>query len=527
MTHLQRRSILVGADAELANFILGLDRPDGSGHEASRALLREFDGISGVAVDAGRSRADDFQDWGRKFLTNGGAVYIDMDHLEICTPEVTNAYDFVAAWHGALRLAEAARRLAEAKLPPGQDLVVLANSSDGHGNSFGSHLNFSIPRRTWNAIFYRKAIYLPFLASYLVSSMVFAGQGKVGAEHDRPDADYQISQRADFYEMLSGPQTTIHRPIVNGRDEPHADADQWARLHVICYDSNLCHVACLLKVGVLQIVLAMLQHDDVSADLILDDPVQAAVSYSHDPTLQVRARTASGKRLTTVEHQLALLERADRFVTAGSCDGLVHRADEILAMWKDVVRQLESRDWAALAPRLDWVLKKTFIEQAIDGNPKFDLQSPQIKYLDHLYANTDRSKGLFWTALDEGRVQTVASQERIDRFSLHPPDDTRAWTRAMLLRAAGHSVTEVNWSYVRVRTWNGGFACREWALELNDPHDFTAARMQAHPASPHATEEFLENISGLSGRSLTIDEPPKQDEAPPVGGKRLIKEYGS
>jgi len=525
-THRHPRPILIGADIELANFILGLDRPDGSGYEASRALLREFDGISGVAAGASRSRYDDPQDWGRKFLTNGGAVYIDMDHLEVCTPEVTNAFDHVAAWHAALRLVEAARLRAVATLPPGQDLVVLANTSDGHGNSFGSHLNFLIPRKTWNAIFYHKALYLPFLASYQVSSMIFTGQGKVGAEHRRPGTAYQISQRADFYEMLAGPQTTIHRPIVNGRDEPHADANQWARLHVICYDSNLCPVACLLKAGVLQIVLAMLQHGEVSTDLILDDPISAALFYSHDPTLQFRARTANGKRRTAVEHQLAFIERADRFVSAGSCDGLVHRADEIMSLWRETVLQLEARDWTALAPRLDWVLKRTLIEQAMEHskNPALDWYSTQVKFLDHLYADSDRSKGLFWACLSNGQVQSIVSDEQIEHFERHPPHDTRAWTRAMLLRAAGDDVTEVNWNYVRIRTWNRGYACREWTLDLDDPHGFTAARMQTHLTGTHELEDLLETLSGMNGRLLIDDAPPESNEYLPDDGKLLMKE---
>src|SRR5262249_24362373 len=152
----------------------------------------------------------------------------------------------------------------------------------------------------------------PLLASYQVSSVIFTGAGKAGSENGRPTVDYQLSQRADFHELLHGLETTHpRRSLVNSRDEAlcgdaryYAPADhpsrRMARLHVICYESNLCHIACLLKAGVMQIVLAMLQRGRLSRELILDDPLDAAIRFSHDPELQARAELASGKQVTAL-----------------------------------------------------------------------------------------------------------------------------------------------------------------------------------------------------------------------------------
>src|ERR1044071_4291309 len=211
---------LCGADIELGNFILGIESRGGTGYEASRLLLREIDGLPrgdqsrGEPCDCaackrarsytdvgdpfgGRSLASkgngkqkqivNPQDWGRKYLpSNGGCVYIDLDHLELCLPEVLSAYDHVACWHAMLRIARGALEAANAKLPEGKQIQVLVNNSDGQGNSYGSHLNFLLTRRTWDNIFRRKIHYLLYLAAFQASSIVYTGQGKVGSENDAP-----------------------------------------------------------------------------------------------------------------------------------------------------------------------------------------------------------------------------------------------------------------------------------------------------------------------------------------------------
>ncbi len=508
---------LCGADVEVGNFILGVYRSNGTGAEASRLLLRRVEGLPRTSRWFDNGRPYNPQDVGRKFLRrNGGCLYIDLDHLELCPPEVLSAYDHLAACHAMLRIADEARVRANDYLPEGQKIQVLVNNSDGQNNSYGSHLNFLITRRAWDNIFERKMHHLLYLAAYQVSSIVFAGQGKVGSENGAPDAPFQLSQRADFFETLTGPQTTFNRPIVNSRDEPLCGPPSWAasrqvgsalaRLHCIFYDSNLCHVAHLLKVGVMQIILAMIEVERINPAFILDDPVDAVARWSHDPTLRTRARMASGLELTAVELQMMFLEQAKPFVEAGECEGIVPRADEILALWEDTLLKLQRGDLAALMPRLDWALKWSILHQAMRQRPDLHWDSPEVKHLDHLYSSLDPSEGLYWVYERSGLVERMVSEEDIVRFMDNPPEDTRAFTRAMLLRQAGTDTVEiedVDWDFIRFRCKPRAWHWSTYrTLRLSSPLAFT----RAHTAHWFQEENSLDEIlDGLETQSADAD----------------------
>lgn len=458
---------LCGGDFELANFLTGIDEldVDRSGAIASRALLAEFHGYgagSTVAPTAGTwSPAGSARDWGRKFLpANGGCAYIDLDHLELCLPEVRSAVDHVASWHAMLSLARSAMQAVNGRLPDGRRVHVHANNSDGLSQSYGGHLNVLVSRRAWDCIFREKLHYLLQLASFLASAVVFGGQGKVGSENARAPVAYQLSQRADFLESVVGEQTTFRRPIVNARDEPltgsrAADgesAGRLARFHVISLDTTLCHVACVLKVGTLQIVLAMVEAGEpVSHDLILDDPVGAVSRWSHDVTLTHRERTVTGRAVTIVEHQQMFRDAAAACVEQHELARYVPGVDEILDVWTDTLGKLRERDEDALARRLDWALKRSFLERAVSRSSGLTWGSPQLKHLDHLYSSLDPSVGLYWLADRGGLVDRVVSAARIEELTRQAPTDTRAWTRAMVLREAGDRVEYVNWDEIRVR----------------------------------------------------------------------------
>lgn len=497
---------LNGLDAELGNFILGLSAPDGSGREASRALLRQIDGLpqdvgwapcwcprcmrerthaSSGGWGSGRYNV---QDWGRKYLaSNGGCVYIDLDHLELCIPEVVSAWDHVAAWHAMLRVARQAQVDAARHLPEDQSLQVLVNNSDGRGNSYGSHLSFLISRLAWEHIFSRRIHYMLFLAAYQVSSIVFTGQGKAGSENGAPPCGFALTQRGDFFEVLTGEQTTYRRPIVNARDESlcgpersHDERANMARLHVIFYDANLCQVATLLKVGVLQIILSLLEAGWVDADLMLEEPLQALTTWNHDPELRARARLLGGERLTAVALQRRFLALAQRFAATGALQGAVPRHAEILALWADTLDKLETRDWQALAPRLDWVLKRTIVQTALARRPDLDWDSPEIKHLDHMYASLDPTQGLYWHCAAAGQVETVVPEARIAHFTHHPPTDTRAWMRSLLLRSLRpQQIDSVDWDRVRIRTGAGGCWNASETICLDNPLAFTQERFAA------------------------------------------------
>lgn len=543
---------LCGADVELGNFLLGggagarasspIAAGEGSGFAASQALLREFDGVSagraggllpGCDCPTCRARraaresgplagapsspsslslnAFDAQDFGRKFLPqNGGCVYIDLDHLELCLPEVRGAHEHVAAWHAMLRLAQQAQRAANSRLPRGSRVAVLVNNSDGLGNSYGAHLNFLVSRRAWDALFQRKLHHLAYLTAFQVSSVAVSGQGKVGSENGAPPARFQLSQRADFMETLTGPQTTFRRPLVNSRDEPLCGGDR-ARLHVIFYDSNLCPSAGLLKVGTLQLVLAMLEAGQVDPGLALEDPLEALQRFSRDPLLRARAALASGGEVTAVELQERFCAAARRFVDTGAWEGIVPRAPEIVELWERTLADLARRDLAALAGRLDWVLKLALLERLLRARPDLDWGSPEVKHLDQLYSSLDPEEGLYWQFARGGRIASVGEEELASRFTAEPPADTRAWGRAMLLRLATPAeVAEVDWDHLRFRL-DGGRGWPRWRqVALADPLRGTRAELGAALEGAPTLTAALDSLDQLEG----MGEPAEEETEP-------------
>jgi proteasome accessory factor A len=540
---------LCGYDGEVGNFISGVDRPDGTGKEASKLILSRFRGFPGqrprtassyrpaatrhyggvtfeyggemyavqrnghVTADSGDASAHtggfNPQDHGRTYLAeNGGCVYIDLDHVELCLPEVVSAYDHVACWHAMLRLLRNAVDAVNRDLPPGQRVHVLVNNSDGQGHSYGSHVNFLITERCRRNVFMRKMHHLMYLAAYQVSSILFTGQGKVGSEDGASTADFQLSQRADFMRQLVGSHTTFSRPIVNARDEPHCGAASFhrespgdagmARLHVIFYDSTLCHVASLLKVGVMQIILAMIEAECVNHDLLLEDPVQALAAWSRDLTFTMRARTLSGRALSAVDLQCLFLEEAARFVAAGGCEGIVPRASSIIELWADTLERLKARDLAALARHLDWALKLSILERVMSERSGLDWNHPAIKRLDLVYSSIGLDDGLYWACESDGAVERVVGEADIERFRRRPPEDTRAWTRAMLLRRAGrHRVESVDWDEIKFTT--GGAS--ERTLELSNPLGFTKAATGTIIDNAASLDDILDALQAQEGVS--------------------------
>lgn len=523
---------LCGADIELGNFIAGTEQPGGTGYEASHALLAEIDGYprhrrgylgnlwsvaathsqtggrngTGYAASAGSS-AFNPQDVGRRYLAgNGGCIYIDLNHLELAMPEVLSAWDHVAAWHAMLRIAKAALDQANACRDERDRIQVLVNNTDGLGSaSYGSHLNFLIGRRAFDNIFSRRIHYLQFLASFQVSAILLTGQGKIGAENGRQNTPYQISQRADFFEVLQGIQTTFLRPIVNSRDESLCGKERpndpmaLARLHVIFFDSALCHGSALLRVGLMQLILTLIERELVNPRLILEDPLAAVLAFSHDPTLRARARLINRERMTAIELQSAYLDEVKRHAARGVFDGIVPRAAEIVALWEDTLVKLAGRDLTALAPRLDWVRKLAAIERAMEQHPELAWDSPQAKVIDHMYSSLD-SEGLYWAYEAAGLTEQLVSEEEIAGLVVNPPSGTRAWTRAMLLRRAaeeGIDIDGVDWDSITFRMPGP----RGWpvyrTIELDDPLGFT--RSDAQPAFDNSTyfDELLGELEAL------------------------------
>ncbi len=446
----------------------------------------------------------------RRFLaSNGGSAYIDLNHAELCLPEVMSAFDHVAAWHGMLRIMRGALDRANQGRPRDRRIQVLVNNSDGQGNSYGSHTNYAISRRTFDNIFWRKTHYLPFLASFQVSSILLTGQGKVGSENGRPSTPYQISQRADFFETLQGIQTTYNRPIVNARDEALCGWSRVngpmapARLHVIFFDSALAHGSCLFRVGPMQLILTLLELGLINPRLILDEPLAALHSYSHDPTLKASAELISGERLTALQLQCAYLDEVKRHAAQGVFEGIVPRFEEIIALWEDTLNKFIQGDLMALAPRLDWIQKLMAIERAMEQHPELDWDSPEVKVIDHLYSSLD-DDGLYWAYEGCGFAEQLVTPEQITHFTANPPADTRAWTRAMLLRRASSDnveVESVDWDRITFKI-RGRHAWPSYrAFDMADPLGFTQDLAQPIFDS---CGEFGDLLDGLESLSTSI-----------------------
>ena len=514
-----------GADVELANFILGDEGDRDRSIEAAQRVLREVDGIRPARI-ADRARvgvlaasanydmagAERTRVW---LACNGGCIYIDMGHVELCLPEVSSAFEHVAAWHAMLRIAREAAERAAADLDDGEAIELVANNSDGHSKSYGGHLDFLVRRATWDAIG-RKAGSLLFLASHHASSVIYTGAGKVGSENGRPAVAYQISQRADFMESLFGQQTTYARPLVNTRDEPlcgiggdERGPDDLARMHVIHCDTGLCHGAQVLKVGVEQIVLAMLGAGREDRTLLLDDPVDAVVAWSHDLDLGRRSMLVSGEQVTAVELQRRYFDAA----VAAHADGVlaqVPRVAEILALWDDTLRKLAAGDLEALAPRLDWVRKLTVIRSLPDLVDTSERQL-RAKHADLQYAALAEDRGLYWAYEDAGLVERHVTEAEIARYVIEPPRDTRACARALVLSIFRDDIWDADWDFVRVRSASDP---QDLDIALDDPRDPGFARAEVDRLLDHYHTRAAAN------------EAPDKDGASTTG-PRPEKEYGN
>jgi Pup amidohydrolase len=370
-------------------------------------------------------------------LTNGARYYVDHAHPEISTPEVTTAREAVVWDRAAEEIVRASMQHVRSMLPEGGEIIVHKNNSDGKGNSYGCHENYLLARET---PFGRMASQI---TPHFVTRQVFCGAGKVGCELTGRPADhvaYQLSQRADFFEEEIGLETTLKRPIVNTRDEPHADAQKYRRLHVIVGDANMSEVATYLKVGTTAIVLAMIEDDELGDEWLLGNPVAAIRQVSHDPSLRQTIMLRDGNRATALEIQWGLLERARKYEQSHGLDCVGEGiGPDVLAKWEAVLTGLES-DPASVANWVDWVAK----QRLVDGYAsRHDIEpgSSKLKAIDLQYHDLRIERCL---ALRAGLDTMVDPAEIVDAMT-DPPTTTRAYFRGRCLQKYPGDVVAANW----------------------------------------------------------------------------------
>lgn len=372
-------------------------------------------------------------------LTNGSRYYVDHAHPEISTPECRSASQATLYDRAAEEIVRRSMVLSRSVMPEGAELLLYKNNSDGKGNSYGCHENYLLDRG------------VPFgrlvseITPHFVTRQVFTGAGKVGSEYpgDSPaDVAFQISQRADFFEEEVGLETTLKRPIVNTRDEPHCDPLKYRRLHVIVGDANMSEVATFLKLGTTSLVLAMIEDGAIDRDLSLADPVTAIREVSHDPTLRQTVALRSGERMTALDVQWALFEMAERYAASHDLECLGGDGPSILAGWHDVLNGLTSNP-ETVADVVDWVAKKRVVDAYAErhGLRGYDVRT---KALDLQYHDMRHDKSI--SARVGLRVSCEASDVR--RAMVEPPDDTRAYFRGRVLAKWPESVVAANWDSI-------------------------------------------------------------------------------
>ncbi|MBW2267613.1 MAG: proteasome accessory factor PafA2 [Deltaproteobacteria bacterium] len=372
-----------------------------------------------------------------KTLINGARYYVDHAHPEYSCPEVTNPRDLVIHEKAGERIIEASRREANALLPAGMQMLLYKNNSDRKGNSYGAHENYLMDRRTS----FKQVV--EHLMPFFVTRQIYCGAGKVGSENRSQPCDYQISQRADFFETEVALDTMVKRPIINTRDEPHADREKYRRLHVIVGDANLSEYTIYLRQGVTTLVLSMIEDGAIDRSLSLRDPVRAIKEVSHDPSCRVELAMENGKHWTAVQVQREYLTLAEKYLSGRTSQEWER---DIIGKWAAALDALE-RDPMELATQVDWVMKKALIE-SFKERKGLDWGAPQVQMLDLQYHDLRQDKGLYFMLERQGRAERIATDEEIIAAITAPPEDTRAFFRGECLRRYGSAVFGVNWDSI-------------------------------------------------------------------------------
>ena len=413
--------------------------------------------------------------WGRSsnvFLVNGARLYLDVgSHPEYATPECDSVYDLVAHDKAGERILETLIESAEQRLREEGiqgDIYLFKNNTDSAGNSYGCHENYLTSRRD------DFSEYAEVLIPFLVSRQIYAGAGKV--LQTARGATYCMSQRAEhIWEGVSS-ATTRSRPIINTRDEPHADAERYRRLHVIVGDSNMSEYATFLKTGATSILLRMLEDPSVALrDMTLDNPIRAIREISHDPTCTRRIRLASGREVSALDIQSEYLDRALKYADSRE---LEPQDKQALQMWEHCLVQI-AKDPLGLTRECDWVMKYHLIE-AYRERHGLGLGDSRVALLDLQYHDVNRSRSLFYRMQNRGLAERMCVDEEISHAVEHPPATTRARLRGEFIRRAKERKRDYTVDWVH--------------LKLNDQAQRTVLCKDPFRAHDERVEKLIESL---------------------------------
>ncbi len=372
-------------------------------------------------------------------LTNGARLYVDHAHPEYSGPECTDPLA-AALWDKAgERVMEEAAAQASA-IPGTAPIQLYKNNTDNKGASYGCHENYLMSRATPFAEIVR------YLTPFFVTRQVVCGAGRVGRGADGREDGFQISQRADFFEVEVGLETTLKRPIINTRDEPHADPEKYRRLHVIIGDANMSELSTYLKLGSTALVLSMIEDKFLTSDLSIDGAVAELRAVSHDPTCRHLITLRDGRKLTAIQVQMEYLELARKYTQERFGADVDELTADVLDRWESTLATLADEP-IRLAGQLDWVTKL----QLMDGYRTRDgigWNHPRLQLVDLQYSDVRADRGLYNKLAAAGRMERLLDERDVRRAVTNPPEDTRAYFRGRCLRQYPDAVAAASWDSV-------------------------------------------------------------------------------
>ena len=408
--------------------------------------------------------------WGRSsnvFLKNGSRLYLDVgSHPEYATAECDQIPELIAQDRAGERILEGLSQEAEDRLEQegiNGEVYLFKNNTDSAGNSYGCHENYLLDRHTDFAQL--ASIFIPFL----ISRQIVVGAGKV-VQTPR-GATYAVSQRADhIWEGVSS-ATTRSRPIINTRDEPHADADLYRRLHVIVGDSNMSETTTMLKVMSAHLVLRMIEEGVVLRDMTLSNPIRAIREISHDTTGTRTVKLANGRELSALQIQAEYFDKVSDFISRREITDSVTR--KAMDLWERTLKAVEAQSFGLVDREIDWVIKRKFIERYMKKN-SLDLTSPRIAQLDLAYHDINRRRGLFYLLERNNEIESFVTESDIARAESQAPQTTRAKLRGDFIERAQERKRDYTVDWVHLKLNDQG----QRTILLKDPFQHTDERVE-------------------------------------------------
>lgn len=427
-------------------------------------------------------------------LTNGARLYVDHAHPEYSSPEVTNPRDAVIWDAAGERVMLAASR--ELQRTMGIDVQLYKNNTDSKGSSYGTHENYLVNRDV------PFSTLVTVLTPFFVTRQIFTGSGRVGLGTHGQRTGYQISQRADFMEAEVGLETTLRRPIINTRDEPHATRSKWRRLHVIIGDANLVETTTYLKIATTNLVLwvaeQLEQHRDLADRLdllILKDPVAEVAAVSRDLSCSELLTTTLNGEMTAIAIQREYLAVVKEMLArATEPDPTPNQTQDVLDRWEDVLNRLE-QDPMLCARDVEWVAKLRLLESMQKRNG-IGWDHPKIAMMDIQWSDVRPERSLYRKLLAAGALDRIVTDNEIDQAVAHPPKDTRAYFRGEAMAMFGESITGASWDSVIFDVPESATLQR---IPMLDPWKGTEAHVgELFTRNTHKPGQFLAELLGDS-----------------------------